>query len=210
MSAPSFRLTLIGLYDRIRIRIKQLYSEVTMKNNKVLFLTITILIFTLFLPSCSYPSHKDYYSIDDYNNIWSLAGFNHGYEDTGRFFPDNPNNQTVIYFLCRYDQQLPLGEGMQLCLEIQFGDVAFENETKRLSEMSYDATDLFDTHCSVYATRILIEDTYEYALINFQKNTITYIYIQNLPKEEIEFNHDFLPKEYYRYSEMIKSTNKDT
>ena len=173
-----------------------------MKKISVLIISIVLFI-CLMLSSCSYPAHKKYYIIDNYANIWDLAGLNYALEDNITFFPQNPTKQVVVDFLCRYDQQLPLGEGIQIFLVVKYDDVLeFNRETERLSKMAYNATELFDTEYMVMATRILVDDAYEYAFIDSNEMNIKYIYIENLPKEEIEFEHIYLPKEYYRYSEQ--------
>ena len=66
------------------------------------------------LTGCSYSAYIDYYDIKDYNSIWELTGFRHGYDNTSLLFPENIDDLEVVDFFCRYDQQLPLGEGIQV------------------------------------------------------------------------------------------------
>ena len=163
--------------------------------------------------SCSYIAYKDYYSnIDDYDKIWSLTGFDHGYGEEPDFFPKNIDNLLVRNYLCRYDQQLPLGEGIQVFLEIAYtDDVLFAEEVKRISSMSFDCSDYFEESVlSAYATRLGIHYSSEYALIDNEGQIIYYIYLQNLPKNEIEIDNQLLPNGYVGYGEVVQQNIKNS
>ena len=107
-----------------------------------IILSLTLLLFS----GCSYVAYKDYYSnIDDYYEIWELPGFNHGYSGVSPLFPENLENLDVKDFYCRYDQQLPLGEGIQVFLKIQFYDNnLFEDELSRIKKTSSECGEYFD------------------------------------------------------------------
>lgn len=169
-------------------------------------LVLILAVFLFVLAGCSYIAYKDYYSdVDDYEKIWSLSGFCPGYEDVSPFFPESIDELDVKEFVCRYDQQLPLGEGVQLFLKIQYADKAmFDTELEKISAMSFDCSQCFEESAlSAYATRLGEHFASEYALIDEKQQVIYYIYIQNLPKTEIEFDHRFLPKGYKDYGEVV-------
>ena len=132
---------------------------------------------------CQYSAYKsDYSNIEDYEEIWELSGFRHGY-DNEMFFPANLDNYDIINYYCRYDQQLPLGEGIQVYLEIQFQDGAsIKTEIERFSEFATKCDDLFEeSGFEAYVTR-LGEDIgiCEYALVDYQSNKIYFVYLQCL------------------------------
>ena len=162
---------------------------------------LLIILFVVFLISgCRYPAYIDYYSdIEDYEEIWDLTGFRHGYDEGEMFFPASLENYDVIDYLCRYDQQLPLGEGIQVYLEIQYPDETSLNaEIDRFSALSERCDEFFDkTGYEAYATRLGDEiGSSEYALIDRDNKKIYYIYLQTLPMDEIEFSHTLLPDGY--------------
>lgn len=169
-------------------------------------ITHGILLFCIiFLCGCSYPAHKEYYSnIEDYPIIWHLTGFNHGYEGVSSFFPQDIKKLDVQEFYCRYDQQLPLGEGVQIFLIVKYNsNEEFDSECERISSCSFTCDNSFvESGLEAYATRIGENLSSEYALIDTKQNTVYYIYLQNIPKKEIEFDDMFLPVDYDGYGEI--------
>jgi len=172
---------------------------------------VTVFVLVLYIlvvfTGCSYIAYKDYYSnIDEYAKIWELTGFHHGYEGASPLFPKSIANLDAKQFLCRYDQQLPLGEGIQVFLEIQYTDEGvFNTELEKISSLSFDCRDSFmGTSFAAYATRLGSNFSSEYALIDEDKQVIYYIYLQNIPKSEIEFDHQFLPAGYTGFGEIIQ------
>ncbi|MBQ8416183.1 MAG: hypothetical protein IJX13_04710 [Clostridia bacterium] len=164
------------------------------------FFTTVILL----LSSCGYIAYKDYYDETDYENIWNLPGFNHGYDGVSAFFPQQIEALEILEFFCRYDQQLPLGEGLQILLKVYYGDEeAFLKEVERVSLQSTNSSDQFpQTEFLAYSTRLGEKYGSEYALIDMDQKIVYYVYLQNLPKSEIEFSHHLLPKGYTDYGEI--------
>lgn len=174
--------------------------------NKRFWALTTLMLALLFaFTGCSYAANKDYYSdVDDYKEIWSLTGFNHGYDGVSLFFPESLENLDVKKFHCRYDEQLPLGEGVQILLEIQYSDEAlFDAEIEKISSMATECKESFgQLELSAYATRLGADLSSEYALIDEEQQIIYYVYLQNVPKEEIEFDHELIPVGYTGYGEI--------
>lgn len=171
------------------------------------YLVVLVLIVNVLfvLTGCSYVAYKDYYSsIDNYTEIWELTGFNHGYDNVSPFFPESIDNLDVKDFFCRYDQQLPLGEGIQVFLKIQYTDEnLFDMELENISSMSFNCNDYFkESGFSVYATHLGRDFSSQYALIDEGQRLIYYIYLQNIPENEIEFPHQFLPTGYTGFGEV--------
>ena len=172
------------------------------------YIGILLLVLSVLLAAsgCSYVSHKDYYSdLDDYSEIWELTGVRYSYKNTSSLFPENIENLSVKNFFCRYDQQLPLGEGMQVLLEIQYTDEdMFIREVEDISSISFSCDDYFpEIGFSAYAIRLGADSSSEYALIDEENQTVYYIYLQNIPQKEIEIDHKFLPAGYTEFGEII-------
>ena len=144
---------------------------------------------------------KEYYSEEEYREIWDLTGFWHGYDGISPFFPERIDNLEVNNFLCRYDQRLPVGEGVQLFMEIQYTDKKmFDKEYEKIKSMAFECNEFFDEmDFSAYAVRLIKDDSTEYALIDEKQQIIYYIFLHCLPKEEIEFEDKFVPSCYVDY-----------
>ena len=160
------------------------------------------LAFVLLCGCHSYTAYKDYYTdTADYPEIWTLSGFYRGQEERSPIFPDRLNDLTVISFFCRYDQQLPLGEGVQLLLEIQYPDKqAFTAEVDRITALTVPCPDAFGG-LEAHALRLGVDLTSEYCLINRAEQTIYYVYLKNIPKEQVEFDQRYIPRGYSGYGE---------
>lgn len=105
---------------------------------------LIVVLIICFVSGCGYSAHKKYYNeIADYQKIWELSGFRHGYEDKSPLFPIEIDDLEVEKFYCRYDEQLPLGEGIQILLEIVYDDLSFKAELNRISEIALENKENF-------------------------------------------------------------------
>lgn len=172
---------------------------------KVLFFLLSLCT-VLYCSGCSsYTAYKDYYNdICSYEEIWDLSGFRHGYDGPSPLFPSDVEKLDVVDFFCRYDQQLPLGEGIQVYLHIHYEDnEVFQDEVKRISALAFDSTDAFNkTEFSAYSLRLGTDLSSEYAMVDGSNQNIYYIYLQNLPQNEIEFDGSLIPNGYTGYGEV--------
>ena len=168
---------------------------------KCVFSLLVIIICCL--AGCGYSAYKKYYNeTDDYNEIWNLTGFHHGYEDKSPLFPEKIDGLGVSEFHCRYDEQLPLGEGVQIFLKVNYDSDSFETELKRISDVATENTTEFtNDEFSAYAVRLGDDGCYEYALTNKTEKTVCYIFIYGLPEKEIEIEKAFLPNNYIDYGD---------
>ena len=79
----------------------------------------------------------------------------------------------------------------------------FCNEVDRIAAITYGCDSAFGGNSlSAYAVRLGEKQSSEYALVDFAEQTIFYIYLQNVPLEEIEFDHELVPSEYIGYGEL--------
>ena len=170
-----------------------------MKKTIILLLVLILSTFS----GCRYIAYKDYYNdISDYNDIWDLTGFWHGYETQSPLFPESVENLDVKTFFCRYDQQLPLGEGVQLHIEIGYDETALEDEIQRISNLaSLNEKNFNSEKFTAYDIRLGKDSCWEYALIDSNDKTIHYIFLHHLPKKAIELEHDLIPDNYVDYPE---------
>ncbi|MBQ6831654.1 MAG: hypothetical protein IJO28_03360 [Oscillospiraceae bacterium] len=165
----------------------------------ILILSVMFLCFT----GCDYIAYKNYYTIDDYTEIWDLTGFDYKYIDLDFIFPAEIENYEVTDFFCRHDEQLPLIEGHQILLEVQFPDEeALAGELERIIPMTTQCSEHFkNSSLDAYAVSLgeVIEDGwsfFEYALVDKNNYKVYFVYLQDLPKKEIEFSHTLLPDDY--------------
>lgn len=160
---------------------------------------------TIFLFGCTYVAYQDEFTqLVDYPNIWELSGFHHGYTEDTMFFPKEITYLEVEDFYCRYDQQLPLGEGIQVFLRVAYEtEDTFEAEMERLSSMAFACDEYFkETGFAAYATRLGTEGVSEYVLVDAENRVLCYIYLQSLPKSEVMFDQSLLPEGYTGYGEI--------
>ena len=155
----------------------------------------------VFLSSCSYQAYRQYYSdLKEYKNIWELPGIRIN-DDIPPIFPQNIDGLNIVSFHCRYDEQIPLGEGIQLLLEIEYFDQAsFDMEKNRL-ESFYSCSEYFSKKSlDAFANSMGTDYQWEYALVDTRCRKIYYVYIQNLPESEVEFEDTFLPDAYSEFN----------
>lgn len=168
--------------------------------DKKIIVSITLIFcISILFSGCFYPAYKDYYSdINNYEEIWELSGLSREYKNSIKLFPKDINSLNVTDCFCRYDQQLPLGEAFQVLLEIKYDESnEFKSEMNRILSCAFNCDEYFeDNGLSAYATLMKAESYYEYVLVNEETQTIFYIYLQNLPKEQIEIKSDLLPTQY--------------
>lgn len=165
-----------------------------MKKVVLFLMTISLIL----LSGCSYVAYKDYYTDpSNYQKIWSLTGFGYDFEGVSPIFPESIKDLIVEKFFCRYDQQLPLGEGVQLFVQIKYDDDSYTKEIERIKPLSFECNDSFDENTLSFRAKSLCEDGIsEYVAYDDENQCIYYIYLQYIPKGEIEFEHSFLPNNY--------------
>ena len=166
-----------------------------------------ILIIMITFIGCKYSAYTDYYTnVEDYEEIWSLPDFQHGYDygEVSDFFPESLDDLNVYELFCRYDRRRPLGEGIQIYLEIYYEDAeVFATEVERISQMGFECNEQFDdTDFLAYATKLGKDYDSEYALIDEEEQIIYYIYLGGMSEEEIELDEQFIPNGYYDWGEV--------
>ncbi len=132
-------------------------------------------------------------------------------EDRGRgylwIFPKEmveTSTSTDYYY---YHQESYFGVSYQVYLSHVWSPEDFEQEILRLSRITDEKSrrikgndqivyNIDDFVMPAYVTVYSDQRSYEYALINESNYEITYVYIENVDLEEVNFNHEYLPKNY--------------
>lgn len=175
---------------------------------------ISVLIVLILFSFCGCnSSYVTYYNeISDYQNIWKLSGFHHsyGYGNISDYFPKDLESLNVVDFFCRYDEYLPLGEGVQLLLTVKYDDEAFTAEKSRLTNLSFAADDYFEPSKNIkLAKRFDDEDNWEYSFIDDDEQTVTYIILHNVFKESLEIPKEYVPKNYNPYTWTLQKSGEN-
>ncbi len=130
--------------------------------------------------------------------------------ETSALFPENIDDLKVEKFYARYDELLPLGESFQILLSIKYEDkLVFDLECNRIESISTEFSKQFDIpnfEFLAYATIIGWEDCFEYAIINTDENVIHYVFLQDIYKQDIDFDYVFLPNNYPELKDIYINT----
>lgn len=154
---------------------------------------------------CSYEAYKEYFTeVTTYSEIWELPGIRGGVENGDSIFPRDISGLNVETFFCRYDEQLPIGEGIQIFVQVRYDDIeGFRNEKQRLQSKYNNCDAYFNVDGYSFRSSNLSElEFLEYAAINETEQTVIYVYLQDLPYEEIEFDEKFIPNGYTGYGDL--------
>ncbi len=155
------------------------------------------------LSGCAYSAAKTYFrDAADYEKIWELTGFEHGYAAQSPLFPARISDLNVDEFYCRYDEQLPLGEGVQVFLRVLYAKEDFAAERERISECAaLDTAHFAEKGLAAYPLQLGDAGRWEYALVDDGEKAVTYVFLYNLPRKEIEMDEGLLPLNYTDYTE---------
>ena len=114
--------------------------------------------------------------------------------------------KTEYYFS---DYQL-LG-GVEVTLIVEYSETSFNMEIERLETLKNDMNGkgvVKDSNCQLfnyptYVTTYIPQKKYEYACVNYELLTITYIYIECMSKGKTSISHNLLPKIYLSDEEIF-------
>lgn len=126
-----------------------------------------------------------------------------GFESTFIIFPQDLSNNDVIKY-----EYIDYHGSCTIVLIVRYEDAKFNDELQRISlitnnekKIIYDMNELFTypTYYSMYS----YEQKFEYASINYERNEIVYIYFDNVTPPKINFDLEYLPKEFQTFSDEI-------
>lgn len=164
-----------------------------------------LVLFITVCSGCSYEAYKEYFTeVTSYSEIWELPGMRGGVENGDSIFPRDISGLNVEMFFCRYDEQLPIGEGIQIFVQVRYDDIeGFRNEKQRLQTKYNNCDAYFNVEGYSFKSSNLSESGFlEYAAIYEKEQTVIYVYLQDLPYEEIEFDEKFIPSGYTGYGDL--------
>lgn len=132
----------------------------------------------------------------EYKKIWTLSDLRY-YEK--KLFPETIENEAVDFFECIHVEEFLVGTDWQVLLKIHYDREQFDSEIDRLSALCKDSficgkSDYFD--CPAFASIWNANLCFEYAVVDEQESSISYIYLQGVKKEEIKITSLPLPKGY--------------
>ncbi|MBE6767673.1 MAG: hypothetical protein E7549_02035 [Ruminococcaceae bacterium] len=164
---------------------------------KILACTLSIILILQF-SSCS-DVYKEVVLTDvgEYTDMWSLP------ERMGNnpsvLFPSDVAEETCTFFFCKHSTYHLVGTGWQTVLTMQYDHISFLQEVERLQNLCKNSplcgeTKFFDVPS--YASVWNWESCFEYAVINENTKTISYIYLQFIDKEDVVIDTCYVPKGY--------------
>ena len=173
---------------------------------------ILSLILVLTLSSCSdVYSERILSDAEQYEDMWELSERRvyHEYPQVSLLFPQSINEEQCIDFLCKHTTYQIVGTGWQVLLNIKYNDDEFANEVKRLSDLCVDSpvcglTEYFDL--PAYASVWNWACCYEYAVVNEEEKTISYVYLQLINKDYLCLEDVYVPNEYDQQMEGSEFT----
>lgn len=123
-------------------------------------------------------------------------------------FPAEIDDLDVEKFYGEY-RQVAFGEEYQIFLSVHYdSEPEFSEELSRIGQLTeIKETDYFDLPAAI--TIFGWYHCYEYALIDADKQTVHYVYLQYMTEENIAFKSKYIPKEYDEL-ESFDETGKDT
>lgn len=136
--------------------------------------------------------------IDKYDTIWFLQ--ERSASETSILFPAVANEDCTTAFLLKHTVSLPLGTRWQVLLEIKYSEQNFLSEVKRLTDLCAASpicgvSEHFDI--PAYATVWNWHGCFEYALVNHEERTISYLYIKSiLYEDDFIIDRKYIFKDY--------------
>lgn len=213
---------------------KNLTFQVKKKNRiKALFIVlitvsisiIMMICFSLVFLGLLSLGNEDYLTID-INNYGIHQGHVEGEKGELRsglyIFPKEISVNAIdteFLYSCR---AIGFGIDYQQYLKCTYSDEEYQAEVDRLKNIQCE----IHTRNGTVVNRIEYSDTkfdypayitayggnrmYEYALLNDEKNTIIYVYLQTISNKRVAFDKAYLPKEYQNGKQLLNEENMDS
>ena len=162
----------------------------------LLLIIIALVLFSIC--SCSDVYAETYISdVSAYDTIWDLPE-SRAFEKS-ELFPMSISELQVIHFSCYHQTYQLVGTGWQVELIIKYDSDSFSAEHERLKNLCEESVVCGDNEYfdyPAYATVWNWTQCFEYAVVNEQNSTISYIYLQLINKEDIAITSDNIPRNY--------------
>lgn len=159
---------------------------------------IFVLILTVSLCSCN-DAYNETVITDpkSYDTIWNLP--ERRVSETSALFPETVEDKRVIDLNCTHTTYQLVGTGWQVELSVKYDNESFNAEKTRLSDLCKSSivcgsSKYFDTFA--YATVWNRNSCFEYAVADENENTVVYVYLQLISKDDLKITGSRIPKEY--------------
>lgn len=136
-------------------------------------------------------------NIENYGMIWQLPEYR--IVGPSVLFPKTIEDKKVLNFQCIHTTYSLVGTGWQIELNIKYSNDEMileldrlENITKNLSNLQ--EPDLF--RLPVYVTVWNWNGCFEYAVVNESEQSIRYIYLQLIDKNDLKIDESCIPNNY--------------
>lgn len=133
------------------------------------------------------------YRTDDIADYGEFEGYE-GYSYLLTFPDAIPENAEPEQYIYRYGDRL-FDPECQIFLECTYGEADFQKELERLERLRNLEYDTENFKYPAYVKTNGREHCYEYALV-LDEDTIAYVYLQYMRRDEIRFSWDYLPEAY--------------
>ncbi len=162
---------------------------------KRLILTSIILALLLAFCGCSgLFGYEKYTDTNDYSKIFELSEIR--YTEALELFPDDIETLNVQDFYFEWKLGIVGSADVQFLLSVMYDDLQLQQEILRIQSLA-DGKVVYDTESFEHKAYVLLlgyDNTSYYALID--GNTIHYVLLQLMDKENIDIDTDFLPLGY--------------
>ena len=159
---------------------------------------IAVCILVLMVSACSDVYRETVISdIRDYKAIWTLP--ERRASEVSVLFPSAVEAEQVTAFYCKHSTYKWLGTGWQVVLSVGYDEAAFSAEQARLRQICddsvlYGLSAYFDH--PAYATVWNWNACFEYAIVNEDDRTVSYVYLQLIQKDDLILDETLIPKQY--------------
>ncbi len=126
--------------------------------------------------------------------------------DYPEMLPQVSENAKVVSFFAKCVQELPVGNSVQILVSVQFErNAEYLSEKDRISNIVKEnkvliTNDLFPDTAIVSSASIM--SVCEYVVCEDEQLTLTYVFLQSVKTDDVEFDHKYLPKGYLDYSKI--------
>ncbi|MBQ0083682.1 MAG: hypothetical protein KBS52_02805 [Clostridiales bacterium] len=171
-----------------------------------ILLTLIATIITLGVSCDDIYKQRAISDIAHYDEVWELPESH--IAGNSKLFPKTVKQDDCLDFNCRHLTYKWVGSGWELVLKLKYDDSAFAGEKERIATLCAGSpvcgeSQYFDL--PAYASVWGCSGAYEYAIIDDEAMTVSYVYLQLINRDVLELNRKYLPKNYEDiYSEGIK------
>lgn len=162
------------------------------------FLIAICVFLMMILTSCDNIYEETFISdIQSYNEMWSLS--ERRAAELSLLFPTVVSKDECIKFNCKHTTYQMVGTGWQVELVVKYEESSFLIENDRLDELCKNSvvrgdSKYFENY--VYASVWNWNGCFEYAIVDKENNTVSYIYLQLTDKSELTIDERYIPRSY--------------